>query len=65
MAEISLARFPFDESHCTLLMISQHWFCKWFDAITLANVDPDLYCHTELIDNDLIYMVKLSFILKT
>ena len=42
-------KLPSDECHWTFLMISQHWFRQWFgavrqQAITWANVDPDL-CH--------------------
>ena len=33
------------ECHQTSLMTSQHWFRQWHQAITWANVDPDLYCH--------------------
>ena len=40
MAEVSLVNLPLDESHSTLVMISQHWFR--YQAITWTNVDPDL-----------------------
>ena len=49
---VYLVKFPSDECHWTVLMISQHWFrWSWWwlgvirqQAITWANVDPDL-CH--------------------
>ena len=42
-------KLPSDECHWTLLMTSQHWVRQWLgavrhQAITWANVDPDL-CH--------------------
>ena len=42
-----LMMIPSDECHRTLLIISQHWFRLWLgavrqQAITRANVDPDL-----------------------
>ena len=42
-------KLPWYECHCTSLMISQYWFRLWLgvvrqQAITWANVDPDL-CH--------------------
>ena len=50
MDEVSLVKLPSDECHWTLLMRSQHWFRWWLgtvrqQAITWANVDPDLCCH--------------------
>ena len=44
-----LMKMPSDECHGTFLKISQHWFRQWLgavrqQAITWANVDPDL-CH--------------------
>ena len=42
MAEISLVKLPAGKCHWTLLMISQHFIRQ--EAITWANVDPDL-CH--------------------
>ena len=50
MAEVSPVNLPSDECHSTLLIISQHWFRLWLDAIrqqstTWANVDPDLCRH--------------------
>ena len=50
MAEVYLVKLPSDESHWTLLMISQHWFRWWLgavrqQAITWVNVDPDLCRH--------------------
>ena len=49
VAEVSPKKLPSDECHKTLLMISQHWFRWWLgavrqQAITWANVDPDLCC---------------------
>ena len=40
------------ECHKTSLMISQHWFKWWVgafrqEAMTWANVDPDLCCHMQ------------------
>ena len=48
VAEVCLMKLPSDECHKALLMISQHWFREWLgavrqQAITWANVDPDLY----------------------
>ena len=45
MAEASLVKFHSDECHWTLLMISQHWIRWRHQAITWANVDPDLCRH--------------------
>ena len=47
VAEVSLMKLLSDECHDTLLMISQPWFRWWLgavrkQAITWANVDPDL-----------------------
>ena len=47
VAEVSLMKLSSDECHKTLLMKSQHWFRLWLgavrqQAITWANVDPDL-----------------------
>ena len=48
LAEVSPTKLPSDECHKTVLMISQHWFRQWLgavrqQAITWANVDPDLW----------------------
>ena len=48
MAEVSIVKLLSDKCHWTLLMISQHWFRQWLgavrqQAITWANVDPDLW----------------------
>ena len=50
MAGVFLVKLPSEESHWTLVMISQHWFRQWLgavrqQAIALANVDPDLCRH--------------------
>ena len=50
MIDIPLGKLPSDECNWILLMISQYWFRKWLgavrqQAITWANVDPDLYRH--------------------
>ena len=50
MAGASLVKLPSDECHCSLLMIRQHWIRWWLgavrqQAITWANVDPDLCRH--------------------
>ena len=62
MFEASLVELPLYECHWASLMISQHWLRQWLgavrqQAITWANVDPDL-CrhmaslgHNELIEN--------------
>ena len=47
---LSLVQLPWYECHWTSLMISQHWFRQWLgvvrkQAITWANVDPDLRRH--------------------
>ena len=49
MAEVSLVKLLSDECHWSLPVISKHWFREWVSAvrqqaITWANVDPDL-CH--------------------
>ena len=48
--DLWLEKLSSDECHWTLLIISQHWFRSWLgavrhQAITWANVDPDLSCH--------------------
>ena len=53
--------FLSDECHETPMMISQYWFRKWLDAIrqqaiTWANVVPDLCCLIVSLDHN-----KLSF----
>ena len=55
MAELSHVNLALDECHSTLLMISQHWFREWLgaisqQAITWANVDPDLCRHMASLD---------------
>ena len=50
MAEVSLVKLYSNECQWTLLMVNQHWFRQWLgavrqQAITWANVDPDLCCH--------------------
>ena len=50
MAEVSLVILPSCDCHRTSLMLSQLWFRSWLgaarqQAITCANVDPDLYRH--------------------
>ena len=60
MTDVSLVKLPSDECNWILLMISQHWFRYWLgavrqQAITWANVDPDLCRHmTSLGPNELI-----------
>ena len=39
MAEVSIAKLPWDVCHCTLLMISQHCSRQWLDAVSI----PALY----------------------
>ena len=53
MAEVPFVKLHSDKCHWTLLMISQHWFRYWLDAvrqqaITRANVDSDLCRHMVL-----------------
>ena len=43
-------KLPFDDWHWTLLMVSQHWFRRWFgsvrqQAITRVSVDTDVCRH--------------------
>ena len=45
MAEDSLVKLPWKECYRTLLMVSRHWFRKWQQTLTWANVDPDLCRH--------------------
>ena len=69
---MSLVILPSDECHWTLLMISQHWFRWWLDAvrqqaITWTNVDVDPWCHIASIGNNelnlcILYMYNMSHI---
>ena len=47
---MSTLKFPSEERHWTLLMLRQHWFRQWLDAvgqqtITRTNIDPGLFRH--------------------
>ena len=63
MAEVSLVKLPSYECQWTIFMVSQHWFWQWLgavrqQAITWANVDPDLCLHmVSLGHNELSYQV--------
>ena len=73
--KLTLVKLSSDECHWTLLMIIQHWFRQWLgavrqQAITWANVDPDLcrqmaslglgmlahFSYTELLVSSAIYV---------
>ena len=62
MAKASVEKQSSNECHKTLVMISQHWFRLWLDAvrqqaITWANVDSDLCRHiASLGHNELIWI---------
>ena len=65
MADVSLMKFPSDECQLTPLMISQHWFRQWLDAvrhqaIAWANIDPDLCNHMASQGQNGVYKFLLS-----
>ena len=58
---------PSDECHGTYLKISQHWFRQWLgavrqQAITWANVDPDLCRHMASLGHNLSLLSAGAFI---
>ena len=67
MAKVSIVELPSDESQWTPPMISQYWFRYWFgavrqQAITWANVDPDLCRHMASLGPNELYIYDIWFV---
>ena len=70
MAEVSLVKLHSDECHWTLPMMSQHWFRYWLgavrqQAITRANVDPDLCRHMTSLSHNELTEIHMSYLTMT